>query len=72
MAWCCERVFAPIGMDLGGDGPEAIALSIVAEVQGVVQGRGVASRRLTAPEVAGQLERGGVSQYLRAQCGLGA
>ena len=70
--WCCQRVFAPIGMDLGGDGPEAIALSIVAEVQGVVHGRGVASRRLTAVEVAEQLERGGVSQYLRVQCGLGA
>lgn len=72
VAWCCDRVFAPIGMDLGGDGPEAIALSIVAEVQGVVHGRGVASRRLTAPEVAEQLTRGGVSQYLRTHCGLGA
>ncbi len=71
VAWCCERVFAPIGMDLGGDGPEAIALSIVAEVQGVVHGRGVASRRLTAGEVAEQLEKGGVSQYLRVKCGLG-
>ncbi len=70
--WCCERVYAPIGMDLGGDGPEAISLSIVAEVQGVVNGRGVASRRLTASEVGQQLEKGGVSQYLRAQCGLGA
>ena len=29
---CCERLFAPVGMDLGGDGPEAIALAIVAEV----------------------------------------
>ncbi len=71
VAWCCERVFAPIGMDLGGDGPEAIALSIVAEVQGVVHGRGVASRRLTAREVAVQLEKGGVSQYLGGRCGLG-
>ena len=70
--WCCERVFAPIGMDLGGDGPEAIALSIVAEVQGILYGRGVASRRLSAGEVAEQLTRGGVSQYLRVQCGLGA
>ena len=72
VAWCCERVFAPIGMDLGGDGPESIALAIVAEVQGVVHGRGLASRRLTGEEVAQQLEKGGVSQYLRVQCGLGA
>ncbi len=67
---CCGRVCAPIGMDLGGDGPEAIALSIVAEVQGVIHGRGVASRRLTAEEIEQQLQRGGVSQYLRVQCGL--
>ena len=70
VAWCCERVFAPIGMDLGGDGPEAIALSIVAEVQGVIHGRGMASRRLSAGEVTMQLEKGGSSQYLRVQCGL--
>ena len=42
------------------------------EVQGVVHGRGVASRRLTSSEVADQLEKGGVSQYLRVQCGMGA
>ena len=33
------RMFAPIGMDLGGDGREAIALSIMAEVSAVVSGR---------------------------------
>lgn len=27
------RLHAPVGLDLGGDGPEAIALSIVAELQ---------------------------------------
>jgi xanthine dehydrogenase accessory factor len=27
-----ERMFAPVGMDIGGDGPDAIALSIIAEV----------------------------------------
>ena len=34
-----ERMFAPVGMDIGGDGPEGIALSIVAEVSAVVSGR---------------------------------
>jgi xanthine/CO dehydrogenase XdhC/CoxF family maturation factor len=29
------RVRAPIGLDLGGDGPEAVALSVAAEVQAV-------------------------------------
>lgn len=33
------RLFAPVGMDLGGDGPDAIALAIVAEVSAVLNGR---------------------------------
>jgi len=31
-----DRLFAPVGMDLGGEGPEAIALSIVAEISAVI------------------------------------
>lgn len=34
------RLYAPIGLDLGGDGPAAIALAVVAEVAAVVHGRG--------------------------------
>jgi xanthine dehydrogenase accessory factor len=34
-----ERLFAPVGMDIGGDGPDAIALSIIAEVSAVMGGR---------------------------------
>ncbi|MDQ6718809.1 MAG: XdhC family protein [Gemmatimonadota bacterium] len=34
-----ERLFAPVGMDIGGDGPDAIALAIVAEVASVMGGR---------------------------------
>jgi xanthine dehydrogenase accessory factor len=33
------RLFAPIGLDVGGDGAEAIALSIVSEVSSVMHGR---------------------------------
>lgn len=33
------RLRAPVGLDLGGRSPEAIALSIVAEIQAVVHGR---------------------------------
>lgn len=40
-----ERVFGPIGLDLGGDGPEAIALSIVAELLAVMNGRAAAHLR---------------------------
>ena len=68
---CCERLFAPIGLDLGGDGPEAIALAVVAEVQSVLQGRLTLPRRLTAEEIARQLALGGTSRYLSVQCALG-
>ena len=33
------RLFGPIGLDIGADGPEAIALAIVAEVAAVTSGR---------------------------------
>ncbi len=34
-----ERIHSPVGLDLGGDGPERIALSIVAEVAAVIAKR---------------------------------
>lgn len=67
---CCERLFAPVGMDLGGDGPEAIALAIVAEVHGVVHGRLGSSLRLSAEDVGRQVAKGGASRYLQAQCAI--
>ncbi len=67
---CCARLFAPVGMDLGGDGPEAIALAIVAEVHGVVHGRLGSSLRLSADDVHEQVRRGGASRYLQTQCAL--
>ena len=70
VAECCERLFAPVGMDLGGDGPEAIALAIVAEVHGVMHGRLGSSLRLSAEDVAEQVRKGGVSRYLQTQCAL--
>ncbi len=67
---CCEQIFAPVGMDLGGDGPEAIALAILAEIQAVCHGRGGSRKRLTPAEVTRQIEQGGASRYLAA-CALG-
>ncbi len=72
VAECCEQLFAPVGMDLGGDGPEAIALAIVAEVHGVVHGRLGSSLRLSAEDVALQVAKGGASRYLNTQCALEA
>jgi len=71
VAECCERVYAPVGLDLGGEGAEAIALAVVAEVQAWVQGKLGRSRRLTAEDVAEQIARGGGSQYLQVRCAVG-
>ncbi len=76
----CEGLFAPVGLDLGGDGAEAIALAVIAEIQACCAGKlraGVLregklgiSRRMTAEMVAEQIVRGGASRYLQAQCAL--
>ncbi|CAA9414183.1 MAG: Xanthine and CO dehydrogenases maturation factor, XdhC/CoxF family [uncultured Pyrinomonadaceae bacterium] len=34
-----EKLHAPVGLDIGADSPEAIALSIVAEIQAILHGR---------------------------------
>ncbi|MDE3105503.1 MAG: XdhC family protein [Acidobacteriota bacterium] len=68
LAECCARIYAPVGLDLGGDGPEAIALAVLAEAQACVQGKLGASRRLSAEDVLEQAAKGDSSVYLRAQC----
>jgi xanthine/CO dehydrogenase XdhC/CoxF family maturation factor len=70
VAECCELIHAPVGLDLGGDGPEAIALAVIAEVQAHCQGKAGISRRLTAESVAQQIAQGGASRYLQMQCAL--
>jgi xanthine dehydrogenase accessory factor len=72
VAECCERVYAPVGLDLGGDGPEAIALAVIAEVQAWAQGKLGASRRLTAEDVAEHVAQGSASRYLQMHCVVGA
>jgi xanthine dehydrogenase accessory factor len=67
---CCNRVYAPVGLDLGGDGAEAIALAVIAEAQACCQGKLGASRRLTAEDVAEQIAHGSVAGYLQVQCTL--
>jgi xanthine/CO dehydrogenase XdhC/CoxF family maturation factor len=70
IASCCEQIYAPVGLDLGGDGPEAIALAVIAEAQACCMGKLGASRRLSADDVTRHVSEGGASRYLQAQCAL--
>lgn len=70
IAECCERIHAPVGLDLGGDGPEAIALAVIAEVQACCMGKLPTSRRLSAIDVSSQIEHGGSLRYLQPHCAL--
>jgi xanthine/CO dehydrogenase XdhC/CoxF family maturation factor len=70
VARACEGLFAPVGLDLGGDGAEAIALATIAEIQACCEGKLGVSRRLTPEMVAEQIAAGGASRYLQAQCAL--
>jgi xanthine dehydrogenase accessory factor len=70
VAACCEQIYAPVGLDLGGDGPEAIALAVIAEIQACCMGKLGTSLRLSAEDVARHVSEGGASRYLQAQCAL--
>ncbi|SEG00942.1 Xanthine and CO dehydrogenase maturation factor, XdhC/CoxF family [Bryocella elongata] len=74
LGWTLERacagLFAPVGMDLGGDGAEAIALAVIAEIQACVQGKIGSSRRMTAEMVEEQVTRGSAARYQQTQCAL--
>lgn len=64
----CQNVFAPVGLDLGGDGAEAIALSTIAEIHACCEGKLVHSRRMTPATILEQIALGGSSRY--PQCAL--
>ena len=67
---CCEHIYAPVGLDLGGDGPEAIALAVIAEVQACCMGKLGTSRRLSPGDVERHVKEGGASRYLQLHCAL--
>lgn len=66
----CEGLFAPVGLDLGGDGAEAIALATIAEVHACCEGKLGVSRRMTAETVAEQITLGDAARYLQTPCAL--
>jgi xanthine dehydrogenase accessory factor len=53
-----ERVYAPIGLDLGGHTPEETALSIIAEVVAVKNGRQGGSLRGTQGPIGAEKAAG--------------
>ena len=70
VAQACKGLFAPVGLDLGGDGATAIALAVIAEMHACCEGKLGVSRRMTPAMVEEQIARGGGSSYLQAQCAL--
>ena len=70
VAECCAGIYAPVGLDLGGDGPEAIALAVIAEAQACCMGKLGTSRRLSAEDVMRHVQEGGSARYLQAQCAV--
>jgi xanthine dehydrogenase accessory factor len=70
VAQCCERIYAPVGLDLGGDGPEAIALAMLAEAQAVCEGKLGAARRLTTDDIARYVREGGAARYMQTHCAM--
>jgi len=61
----CQNLFAPIGLDIGGDGAEAIALAAIAEIQACCEGKLGYSRRMTPAMIMEQIALGGSSLYLQ-------
>lgn len=61
----CQNLFAPVGLDLGGDGAEAIALATIAEIQACREGKLGHSRRVTPEFVLEQIAFGNSSRYLQ-------
>lgn len=64
----CRNLFAPVGLDLGGDGAEAIALATIAEIHACCEGKLAHSRRMTPRMISEQVALGDSSRYL--QCAL--
>jgi xanthine/CO dehydrogenase XdhC/CoxF family maturation factor len=70
LAEACSRVHAPIGLDLGGDGPESIALAIVAEIQAVLTQRPAGMRGMTENEVHEQIASHGPTVPPSTSCAV--
>ncbi len=71
MEACAALLHAPVGLNLGGDAPESIALAILAEAHARCVGGDAQPRRITAEEMKRHLaERS--SSISTAVCSLDA
>jgi xanthine/CO dehydrogenase XdhC/CoxF family maturation factor len=61
-----QRVHAPIGLDLGGDSPEAVALAILAEIQAALHQKTANSRSMSTEDFFAAPDR----PYIPVQCSL--
>ena len=65
-----ERTCAPIGLELGGEGPESIALAITAEIQATLQKVAHRRLRMSQEEAESLLERFGPGPVESPVCAL--
>ncbi|MEO6966504.1 MAG: XdhC family protein, partial [Acidobacteriaceae bacterium] len=63
---CLRRVHTPIGLDLGSDSPETVALAIIAEIQSVIHGKHAAPRHMSEEALHAASSRA----YIPVQCPL--
>ncbi|MHB2008069.1 MAG: XdhC family protein [Acidobacteriaceae bacterium] len=63
---CLRRVHAPIGLDLGGDGPEAVAVAILSEIQAALHRKNAVSRGMSEEDFLAAPDRA----YIPAPCPL--
>jgi xanthine dehydrogenase accessory factor len=71
LAECLKRVHTPAGIDIGAEGPDAIALSILAEIQACCSGKGAGPQKLTADSVEQYLAEGKERPPLVELCAMG-
>lgn len=64
----CRRINAPVGLDIGGDGPEVIALAILSEAQARCQGKPGGSRKLSVDEVFQYVGKGKTAHPAKTFC----
>ncbi len=67
---CCQVVSAPVGLDIGGEGPEDIALAIIAEAQAVCSGKAQTREKLSAHRVQSYLVDVDSERQIFSRCEL--